>query len=468
MPWYEGASLLHQLEEVHIASDRNLIDARFPVQYVIRPQDQTTTTCTTTAATPATVAGGVFKPGDEVVVLPSGLTLDRRRHRHGRRPGRRGLRPDVGDDPAGRRRRRQPGRHDRRVRNRPTCGQDIEAMVCWLTGESSLRPGAEAGDQAHDPLGPRRWSRTCSTGSTSTRCTATRPPTELTLNEIGRVQLRTTVPLFFDEYRRNRTTGSFVLVDEATNNTVGAGMILGPTEVSVTAERRTSSGTRAASDRGERPFAGRHRVVHRAVRLGQVDRGGRGRAGGSSPPAGPPTCSTATTCATGSTPTSGSRPPTAPRTSAGSARSPACSPTPAWWRSSRSSAPTGPTATGRGPSTRRSACAFVEVFVDTPLEVCERARPEGPLRQGPGGGDHGVHRHRRPLRGARAPRPAPHAGRRRPRRPGGAGPGAPQLRLDRTVGASRRPGRKVPKHQTLPWGRGPRSHAIRTPGRSAP
>ena len=98
MPWYEGTSLLHHLEEVHIASDRNLIDCRFPVQYVIRPQSTTSTT--TTAATPAQVAGGVLKPGDEVVVLPSGFTSTHRVDRHRRRAGRRGVPADVGDGPA--------------------------------------------------------------------------------------------------------------------------------------------------------------------------------------------------------------------------------------------------------------------------------------------------------------------------------------------------------------------------------
>ena len=231
MAWYEGSSLLHHLEEVHIASDRNLIDARFPVQYVIRPQDQVNHDLHDYRGYAGTVAGGVFKPGDEVVVLPSGLTsTDRgpstpptaRSTRRSRRwPSPIRLADDV-----------DVSRGDMicRARNRPHVGQDLEAMVCWMTSEPSCGPGP-SWPSSTPPGGGARWSRTCSTGSTSTPCTATRTPPSLTLNEIGRVRLRTTVPLFFDEYRRNRATGSFVLVDESTNNTVGAGIILGPTEV---------------------------------------------------------------------------------------------------------------------------------------------------------------------------------------------------------------------------------------------
>ena len=94
MPWYEGPSLLHHLEHVHIASDRNLIDVRFPVQYVIRPQS---TTVTDYRGYAGQVAGGVLKPGDEVMVLPSGLHQPDRRDRDRRRAGRRGVPADVGD-----------------------------------------------------------------------------------------------------------------------------------------------------------------------------------------------------------------------------------------------------------------------------------------------------------------------------------------------------------------------------------
>ena len=230
MPWYEGPSLLHQLEEVHIASDRNLIDARFPVQYVIRPQDQTSHELHDYRGYAGQVAGGVFKPGDEVVVLPSGLTTTVASIDTAHGPVDEAFAPmsvtiRLADDVDVSR-----GDMIARVRNKPHVGQDIEAMVCWLTAESSLRAGAKLAIKH-----TTRWGRTM-VKDLQYRLdvnTLHRDETagELELNEIGRVRLRTTVPLFFDEYRRNRDTGSFILVDEGTNNTVGAGIILGPTAV---------------------------------------------------------------------------------------------------------------------------------------------------------------------------------------------------------------------------------------------
>jgi bifunctional enzyme CysN/CysC len=117
-----------------------------------------------------------------------------------------------------------------RVRNRPHVGQDIEAMVCWLTPESSLRTGAKLALK-HTTRWGRAMVKDLQYRLDVNTLHRDEVAAELTLNEIGRVSLRTTVPLFFDEYRRNRATGSFILVDEGTNKTVGAGIILGPTEV---------------------------------------------------------------------------------------------------------------------------------------------------------------------------------------------------------------------------------------------
>jgi bifunctional enzyme CysN/CysC len=117
-----------------------------------------------------------------------------------------------------------------RRRNQPHAGQDIEAMVCWLSEASSLRQGAKLAIKH-----TTRWARALVKDLQYQLDVNTLHRHEdadaLSLNEIGRVTLRTTQPLFFDEYRRNRATGSFVLVDESTNYTVGAGIILGPTEV---------------------------------------------------------------------------------------------------------------------------------------------------------------------------------------------------------------------------------------------
>jgi bifunctional enzyme CysN/CysC len=220
MPWYEGTSLLHHLEEVHVASDRNLIDARLPVQYVIHTRDF--------RGYAGTVAGGVLKPGDEVVVLPAGFTSRVRSVlAPGGEPVDEAFPPQAVtvqlDDEL------DVARGDLicRPHNRPHVGQEIDAMVCWLTERSMLTPGA-------------RYTLRHTTRSVRAQVldlvyrmdvnTLHRDETaeSLSLNEIGRVRLRTQTPLLFDAYRRNRSTGSFILVDDATNNTVAAGMISEP------------------------------------------------------------------------------------------------------------------------------------------------------------------------------------------------------------------------------------------------
>jgi bifunctional enzyme CysN/CysC len=230
MDWYEGSSLVHHLEEVHIASDRNLIDPRFPVQYVIRPQAQADHALHDYRGYAGTVAGGVLKPGDEVTVLPSGLATTIAAIDTADGPVDEAFTPmavtiRLADDV-------DVSRGDMicRTRNRPHVGQDLEAMVCWMTSGPELRPGAKLAIKH-----TTRWGRALVKDLQYRLDVNTLHRDEaapgLALNEIGRVQLRTTVPLFFDEYRRNRTTGSFVLVDETTHDTVGAGIILGPTAV---------------------------------------------------------------------------------------------------------------------------------------------------------------------------------------------------------------------------------------------
>ena len=221
-PWYEGPTLLHHLEHVYIGSDRNLIDARFPVQYVIRPMSHEHHDYRGYAGQ---VASGIFRPGDEVVVLPTGFTtvvagIDR----HGG-PIDEAMPPmsvsiRLADE-------LDISRGDMLARpnNAPTATQDVEAMVCWFN-ERPLREGAIYGikhttrtarakvSQLHYRLDVNSLHRDADEQA-------------LAMNDIGRVTLRTTVPLFVDEYRRNRTTGSFILIDEATFETVGAGMVLG-------------------------------------------------------------------------------------------------------------------------------------------------------------------------------------------------------------------------------------------------
>jgi bifunctional enzyme CysN/CysC len=229
MPWYEGSSLLHHLEEVHIASDRNLIDARFPVQYVIRPQNQTDHATHDYRAYAGQVAGGVMRPGDDVVVLPSGFTSTVASIDTADGPVEAAIAPmsvavRLTDDIDVSR-----GDMIARVKNQPYVGQDIEAMVCWLSESSSLAQGAKLAIK-HTTRWARALVKDLQYRLDINTLHRDERAGELSLNEIGRVTLRTTQPLLFDEYRRNRTTGSFILVDETTQTTVAAGMILGPTE----------------------------------------------------------------------------------------------------------------------------------------------------------------------------------------------------------------------------------------------
>jgi len=225
MPWYEGSSLLHHLEEVHIASDRNLIDVRFPVQYVIRPQSQTNRDLHDYRGYAGTVAGGVLKPGDDVVVLPSGLTS-------------RIASIDTADGPIAE---AHPpmsvvvrladdvdvSRGDMicRPHNQPRSSQDVEAMICWLSPDVPLNVRGMYAIK-HTTRNVRAQVRDLEYRIDVNTLHRDESADSLSLNEIGRVQLRTTQPLFVDEYRRNRITGSFLLIDEATGATVGAGMVL--------------------------------------------------------------------------------------------------------------------------------------------------------------------------------------------------------------------------------------------------
>jgi bifunctional enzyme CysN/CysC len=221
-PWYEGPTLLHHLEHVYIGSDRNLIDARFPVQYVVRPMSHDFHDYRGYAGE---VASGIFRPGDEVVVLPTGFTstiagIDE----YG------GAIPEafppmsvsirLADD-------LDVSRGDMlcRPNNTPTVTQDIDAMVCWFSDrplrvggtylvKHTTRTSRVRVQQLNYRLDVNTLHRDESHGS-------------LAMNDMGRIGFRAAVPLFIDEYRRNRRTGSFILVDEATFETVGAGMVLG-------------------------------------------------------------------------------------------------------------------------------------------------------------------------------------------------------------------------------------------------
>ena len=224
MPWYDGPSLLHHLEHVHIASDRNLIDVRFPVQYVIRPHAATDAALHDYRGYAGQVAGGVLKPGDEVLHLPSGFSTRVRRIEAAGTEIAEAFAPMsvtlLLDDDV------DISRGDMicRPNNRPAAAQDIEAMVSWMSSDLPLARRSR--------LVVKHTSRTVKAIVTDLHYRIDvntlhrdEAATQLGLNEIGRVRLRLTQPIFCDPYARNRTTGGLILIDEGTNATVGAAMI---------------------------------------------------------------------------------------------------------------------------------------------------------------------------------------------------------------------------------------------------
>jgi len=224
MPWYDGPSLLHHLEHVHIASDRNMIDVRFPVQYVIRPQAATDAALHDYRGYAGQVAGGVLKPGDEVLHLPSGFSTRVRRIEAAGTEIAEAFAPMsvtlLLDDDV------DISRGDMicRPHNRPAAAQDIEAMVSWMSSDLALARRSR--------LIVKHTSRTVKAIVTDLHYRIDvntlhrdEAATQLGLNEIGRVRLRLTQPIFCDPYARNRTTGGLILIDEGSNATVGAAMI---------------------------------------------------------------------------------------------------------------------------------------------------------------------------------------------------------------------------------------------------
>ncbi|MEU6427330.1 sulfate adenylyltransferase subunit CysN [Microbispora sp. NPDC046973] len=225
MPWYEGSSLLHHLENVHIASDRNLVDVRFPVQYVIRPHSATSQELHDYRGYAGQVAGGVLKPGDEVLHLPSGLTTTITGIDTFDGPVEEAFAPmsvtlRLGDDI-------DISRGDMicRPNNQPQAAQEIDAMICWMADGLKLQPRSKLIIK-HTTRTARALVRDLHYRLDVNTLHRDETAGALGLNEIGRVSLRTTQPLFVDDYARNRLTGGFILIDEATNGTVGAGMIV--------------------------------------------------------------------------------------------------------------------------------------------------------------------------------------------------------------------------------------------------
>jgi sulfate adenylyltransferase subunit 1 (EFTu-like GTPase family) len=221
MPWYGGAPLLYHLEHVVIAPDRNLADVRFPVQWVIRPMNDEHHDYRGYAGQ---VAGGVLRPGNDVVVLPSGqrtqvAAIDTYDGEVDAAFPTMSVTLRFADD-------LDISRGDMIVEaeDQPVPARELEALVCWMNDEP-LRPRGRYAIK-HTTRTARAIADEIEHRIDVNTLTH-EPAAQLELNEIGRVRLRCSAPLMVDPYSRNRTTGSFILIDEATNDTVAAGMVVG-------------------------------------------------------------------------------------------------------------------------------------------------------------------------------------------------------------------------------------------------
>ena len=221
MTWYSGPTLLYTLESVHIGSDSNQVDCRFPVQRVIRPQSEKYHDFRGYAGR---IESGIFKSGDEILALPSGFTTKIKSVETMDGPIEEAV-PQMSvvitlEDEI------DISRGDMIVRpmNQPQVGQDIELMVCWLN-EKKLISGGKYGLK-HTTKDLRCIIKDVRYKVNINTLHRIEDDLSIGLNEIGRILIRTTTPLFYDSYKRNKSTGSVILIDEFTNETVGAGMII--------------------------------------------------------------------------------------------------------------------------------------------------------------------------------------------------------------------------------------------------
>ena len=221
MDWYLGGTLLHILENIHIGSDYNMIDPRFPVQFVIRPE---TDEYHDYRGYAGRIAGGVFHKGDRIMILPSGFTttinsIDTFNGEIEEAYAPMSVSFTIADD-------YDISRGDMFVKenNVPKVTQDIDIMMCWM----SEKPMQVNGKYAikHTTKDVRCLIKDVNYKVDVNTLEHIYNGSQVGLNEIARVTLRTTKPLFIDSYRRNRKTGALVLIDEATNNTVGVGMVI--------------------------------------------------------------------------------------------------------------------------------------------------------------------------------------------------------------------------------------------------
>ena len=221
MPWYDGPTLLYHMETVYVGSDANHVDARFPVQWVVRPHSDEHHDYRGYAGR---VAGGVFKPGDEVVILPSGFRSRVKNIQVGDEELNEAYYPlsvsiTLDDDV-------DVSRGDMLVKpnNQPRITQDLDAMICWFSDGKTLRQGGKylfrhTTKEAQAIVTDVRYKVDVNT------LHKIEDDSEFKMNDVGRIALRVSQPVFHDTYRRNRNTGSFILADPFTNETLAAGML---------------------------------------------------------------------------------------------------------------------------------------------------------------------------------------------------------------------------------------------------
>ena len=221
MDWYQGAPMLHTLETMHISSDINKVDSRFPVQTVLRPQSEGFIDYRGYAGR---VASGIFRKGDEVTIMPSGFTskiksIDTLDKELEEAFAPMSVSITLEDDI-------DVGRGDMIVRsnNKPEASQDIEVMLCWLNNDGA-KPRAKYTIK-HTSNDQKAMIKEVVYKYNINTLERVSDDKELNMNDICKVKIRTTKPLMIDSYRENRTTGSIILVDDATNETVAAGMIV--------------------------------------------------------------------------------------------------------------------------------------------------------------------------------------------------------------------------------------------------
>jgi len=221
MPWYKGSSLLYHLENVYVGGDENHVQARFPVQWVIRPQSDKFHDFRGFAGR---VAGGVFKPGDDVTVMPSGFTTKVKKIYQDETELEETFAPQSVTMTLENEIDMSRGDMLVKANNPPKTGQDIEAMVCWFSNTNLASRGKYL--IRHTTKETKAIAQEICYKVDINTLRKEEETSNFTLNEIGRVKLRTAAPLFYDSYNKNRHTGSFILVDPGTNETVAAGMIL--------------------------------------------------------------------------------------------------------------------------------------------------------------------------------------------------------------------------------------------------